>query len=278
MAEEKEPIAGGVNARGEPDPSFLTTAALLREISTLKEQLLAELRGEVKVLDAKIQSLEQATNVFHDDLVRVPTAVDKAVGDLRGLMETRFDCSEKESDLARDVIQTRFEGMDRALKLLQDIADKFPDRIDEKIDSLKEIHDGQFEAIRVQFHERDVRSDKQAESSKLAVDAALQAAKEAVAEQARSAALATLKSETSQVKAIEQQGELIQTTTGALRDQIDDLKGRVTRIEAIAIGQAGQKVEQQSNSGLTIAVISVGVTILLALFAVFAFIQRIPGR
>ncbi len=130
-----EQHAGGMTPI--PDPTLLTTIQLNREITAVREILEATLRGNLAV------------------------------------------------------VQSRMEGMDKALQLLQVISDRIPVQIDEKIFRLKELHQEKFESIQVQFSERDVRTEQTARDVKIAVDAALQAAKEAVAEQNRSFALAT---------------------------------------------------------------------------------------
>lgn len=61
------------------DPSSLTTQQLWREIGALKE-----------LLGAQIEAVEKAIKVAHDDLVRVPTDVQKQVGNLRELHEEKF--------------------------------------------------------------------------------------------------------------------------------------------------------------------------------------------
>ena len=183
-----------------PDPSVLTTRQLLREINSLRE-----------------------------------------------LLETRLESTTTANDLIRSVIETRLDGMDKAIRLLQDTADKFPARIDEKISALREVHEQRFDeisnthgekfnSIQTQFKERDVRSDQSSKDQKVAVDAALQAAKEAVGEQNKSSGLAIAKSETATMKQIDQLGVLIQTTTKAFDDKISDLKERITRIEGAGAG------------------------------------------
>jgi hypothetical protein len=245
------------------DPSPLTTAALqrevasiFRELTTLKEQSRTELSSEIKVLEAKITAIDKATGVFQENLTRVPTEVQKAVQNLRDLHETRLDCLAADLTLVREIIQTRFEGMDRALNLLQAIADRFPERIDEKISALKEIHGGQFDAIQVQFKERDVRTAETSKQSEVAISAALQAAKEAVG-----------KSEVVTSKQIEDVKALFNTLSGALRDRLDEFTERFARLEGTALGQAGQKSDQHTGSAFTVSVIAVAVAFGSALMA-----------
>ncbi len=72
-----------------------------------------------------------------------------------------------------------------------------------------------FRSIQLQFRERDVREERSSKDSKLAVDAALQAAEKAVA-----------KSEQSTMKQIE-----------ATDARVDDVRVRLTTVEAKAEGQ-----------------------------------------
>jgi hypothetical protein len=227
------------------DPSFLTTSALQREIASVKEQFRIELKGEVQALAARLAAIDKATDKFQADVVRVPTDIDKAITSLRSLMDEKF----ARMDEKFEKVGERFTGVATHLE------------------GLEKLEDEQFRAIQQQFVERDHRFAGEAEASKAAMDAALQSAKEAVS-----------KSEIGQTKAIEQQSSQIRTVTDATNGQIGDIKDRLARIEAIAIGQASQKQETHQSSGMTIAVISIGITILMALFAMVGFIQRMPGR
>src|SRR6185369_13411363 len=128
---------------------------------------------------------------------------------LREVLETRLTGIQEANLLRQNNTNARFEAYDKAIKLLQDISDKFPGRIDEKINSLKEVHEEKFASIQVQFRERDVRTEQSSKDSKVAVDAALQAAKEAVGEQNKSSALTIAKSEASMTKQIDGISQLI---------------------------------------------------------------------
>jgi len=61
------------------DPSLLTTQQLQREIEHLE-----------KLLTQRIEAVDRAVVVAHDNLVRVPTDVDKAVGHLKDVIFERF--------------------------------------------------------------------------------------------------------------------------------------------------------------------------------------------
>lgn len=209
-----------------PDPTALTTEALRREIAGLHD-----------LLNEKLKLIEGA-----------------GIG-------------------AREVLEERLTGMDRAVKLLQDTADKFPARIDEKINALKSVHEEmigalegvhveKFSSIQTQFRERDVRTEQSSKDSKVAVDAALQAAKEAVGEQNKSSALAIAKSEAATAKQIDGLVMQLQSMTKGLDDKITDVKDRLTRIEG---GSSGKK----DMWGYVVGAIGM-VVLVLGLFLPFA--------
>lgn len=164
------------------DPTALTTQALRRDVSALREVLEAEVDGQYNVLLA------------------------------------------------------RLDGMDKAIQLLQVMTDRQPILVDGKISNLQKLHEERFNSIATQFSERDTRTEQTQRDSKVAVDAALQAAKEAVGEQNKSSSLAIAKSEAATSKQIDQQGQLISTTTQGINDKIDDLKQRLTSLEGKGLG------------------------------------------
>ena len=88
-----------------------------------------------------------------------------------------------------------------------------------------------FSGVEKQFGERDVRVIQAASAQTTAVNAALQAQKEAVTEQNKSFTLSIDKSEKGTGEAIAQQRTLLQTATGSLGDKIDDLKSRFAAVE-----------------------------------------------
>lgn len=200
-----------------PDPSLLTTVALQREIFTLRE-----------LLETKLGGVDQAT------------------------------------DHLKMILETRLNGMDQAIKLLQAIRDEMPARVDEKIQALHDVHDGRFDAfkgvndekfnsIQTQFRERDVRSEQSSKDGKVAVDAALQAAKEAVGEQNKSSSLAIAKSETATMKQIDGLGVQLQNMNKASDDKIADLKERLTRIEGTKSGSTMTWAAVATVVGLSIS-------------------------
>jgi hypothetical protein len=196
-----------------PDPTVLTTAALLREVSTLRDSSKAEVAA------------------LKDIIVTRLTAMDKAV----------------------ELVQASHL---RLVEMFHAREDKFDRLIDDKISSLQEVHDEKFRSISVQFTERDTRTEQNQKDTKVAVDAALQAAEKAVGKQQESFSLATDKSEKATTKQIDQQGLIISTATRALDDKIEDLKQRLTRIEGSMEGRLESKTTGQNTGNYILAIIS----------------------
>lgn len=82
-----------------PDPSSLTVQMIYREFGALKELILS-----------RLGAIEAGIEVAHQDLVRVPTEVQKQVGGLKELLETRIDDSDK-------IIDEKFKNIEKRLNL-----------------------------------------------------------------------------------------------------------------------------------------------------------------
>src|ERR1700738_587069 len=122
----------------------------------------------------------------------------------------------RELNNLKEIMYTRLDAMDKAMGIFSDNITRVPTDTDKQISHLKELHDEKFKSISIQFAERDTRTEQTSRDSKVAVDAALQAAKEAVGEQNKSSALAIAKSEASTTKQIDQLGTNIQNGNKAV--------------------------------------------------------------
>jgi tetrahydromethanopterin S-methyltransferase subunit F len=196
-----------------PDPTVLTTAALAREVTSLKELIFTRLDG-----------MDKAVELFNENITRVPTDTDKQILHLKEFHGETFK-----------IYDERFK-----------------------------VHTEKFSAIEGQFSERDVRTQQVAELNQKAIDAALQAAKEAVGKQNDSFTSATSKQEAAFTKQIDQMGTLIQTTTGAINDKIDDIKSRLTIIEGRDTGSHSTLGSAGMIAGLVIAALAITVTVVIA--------------
>lgn len=176
MAEKQSGYQDAGN-RFTTDPTTLTTAQLLREVGSLKELVFSKLEG-----------IEKGIDVAHDDLVRVPTEVQKQIAALREVVEGKFGVLEIKICDADKLNQEKFKNIDKMLDT-GELA-----RIEQKRDTAT------------------------------AVDAALKAAKEAVTEQNASNVLAINKSEAAMTKQMDQQAALLSQIKGGLEDKINDIK------------------------------------------------------
>ena len=161
----------------------------------------------------------------------------------------------------REVLEAKMTKTDALIELLQAAHVSSPDAITKEIGHLQRLHDEKFLAIQTQFRERDTRTEQTAKDSKVAVDAALQAAKEAVGEQNKSSALAIAKSETSTNKQLEQIGGTISAVTTSLNDKIDDVKGRLTTMDGIVKGGNAVKDDGRANVAIAVAAIAALLTV-----------------
>jgi hypothetical protein len=123
---------------------------------------------------------------------------------------------EREIGHLKELVEARFNAGDKAIMLLQGISDEFPKLVESKVTTLKDLHNERFQSVATKFAD-----------SKVAVDAALQAAEKA-----------GTKTEDSFTKQIDQIGVQIRAGTKSSDDKIDDVKQRLTAIESRANGHS----------------------------------------
>lgn len=136
----------------------------------------------------------------------------------------------------KELVFTRLDAMDKAMELFNANITRVPTDTDKQISHLKELHDERFSGVDKQFTERDVRTEQSATATKIAVDAALQAQKEAAGAQNESNAAAIAKSEAATAKQIDGIIALLNSSLKALDEKINDLKGRLDRGEGKVAG------------------------------------------
>jgi hypothetical protein len=168
----------------------------------------------------------------------------------------------REIGALKEILVTRLDGMDKAIIVLNETRDKIPTEIDTHIKQLRDLILEKFEtvqerftSIQTQFKERDIRVEQTAKDTKVAVDAALQAAEKAVGKQTEAFGLSIAKSETVTSEKISQQGLLISTMTSGLSSQIIDVKERLTRMESEAKGQADAANNRQASTSSNVGIV-----------------------
>jgi hypothetical protein len=171
----------------------------------------------------------------------------------------------KESITAvREVFDARLSGMDRAIELLASTQSRTPSETERGLLNLKDLHGERFDSfdkqlvdtqrgIALQFAERDVRLEQAAVATKIAVDAALQAQKEAANATNVSNTAAIAKSELNTTKLIDGIVALLNSTVKATDEKIGDLKGRLDRGEGNSSGIQYNVNERRSNTNTMVA-------------------------
>jgi hypothetical protein len=115
-----------------PDPSVLTTEAVDRAVDNLSTKV-----------ESRFQAMDKAIEVFHDDLVRVPTLLDRSIQALRELEESKIDN-----------VQIQIAEMGKAIVLLQTRNDKIPEFVRDQVGQLKDVHEAKIEGIASVLTER----------------------------------------------------------------------------------------------------------------------------
>ena len=227
-----------------PDPTALTSEAIDRRVD-----------NAVAVIEARLNGMEKAVAVFHEDLTRVPTQLDRAILSLRDVINAEIANLHNQIDRLRQKLEARDS-------LVKDQLDGLQALVFLKISELGAITDQRFIAVGAQFSERDTRTDQRAGDTKLAVDAAFAAAKEA-----------TAKIESSFTKSIDEQQRLLNATTSATIDKISDLKDRMTAMENRTAGITSAHLENravtQDSTGRIMAIIAITVALLVGVGEIF---------
>jgi hypothetical protein len=146
----------------------------------------------------------------------------------------------REVSLTKELYNTRFDAMDKAIGLLQSFADRSPTIavVDEKLTGLHSKIETLLKGVQTQFTERDARDDQKGKDSSKAIDAALQAAKELVAEKNNSNSEMIKKMESGFTKEIDATKLLITVNDNSTSDKIAALDKRLTEMNGHARGLA----------------------------------------
>jgi hypothetical protein len=213
-----------------PDPSVVTAAAIDRAIG-----------NAILIVNARVDGMQKAVDVFQADLTRVPTAVDRAILGLRELIESNIEC------VKEDLLETR-TNVERTQVTIKSEIGHLQALVFTEIKKLSEVSLERFNRIDTQFIERDKRTDQLSLADKTAVAAALQAAKEAVGAQNTSNSIAIAKSESSTVESIRQLQTLFNSAIAAVNDKLNDTRSRLDRGDGSTSGSDRSRVEQRESS------------------------------
>jgi hypothetical protein len=189
--------------RSVSDPQALMQAIADRTASTLRTEM-----------STRIDAMDRATNLWHEDLVRVPTDVQKAVGALRDVME--------------QVIQ-------RTMAELDGRHGREIERLHGEIATLTEVSEERFKSIQTQFALLKQATEQLDLANKVAIAAALQAQKESAGETQKSSQAAIAKSELSTAEAIKALTASNSTQIAGLTDRYKDYTSTVIAVVAVGL-------------------------------------------
>ncbi len=194
----------------------------------------------------------------------------------------------REQGTLREVIEARLDGMDIATKLLADHVNRVPNDIDKQIKHLTDLFGERMEGLRaellslrtgiqLQFDERDIRGRAAEDAAKLAVNAALQAQKEAAGAQNDSNAAAITKSEGATVKQIDGILALLASNNEAINDKITGIVSRLDRGEAIMSANSASRQDRRLDGGSNVAILGVGLLVITVVVGLIGFMAVRSG-
>jgi uncharacterized phage infection (PIP) family protein YhgE len=157
--------------------------------------------------------------------VPVPDPTERTIQTLQREIATAREFADMQSSALKTVLETRLDGMDKAIAIQASNLGKYPQERHEMIGHLQALHEEKFKSVDMQLIEKDKRIDQTTRDGKFAVDAALQAAKEAAG-----------KSEQNFTKQIDQIMVMITTIQKGFDDKNDDLKTRIQALESTRKG------------------------------------------
>jgi len=206
------------------------------------------------------------TNVPVPDPTRLTTQlVDRALASFREVVETRIGAMDQATKLvAADVARISAGTESQTEHLRHDIDRQLAalrEYLIEHINRVSDISSEKFVGIDTRFGERDERTAQAAQESRISLDAALAAAKEAVSEQNKANTLAIGKSEAATQKQIDSLVALMNTNNKSVEDKISDLKSRLDR------GPIEQTVANKAERRLDIGQILLAVSVVIAAIA-----------
>ena len=152
-------------------------------------------------------------------------------------------------------VEIRLTAMDRATVILAENVNRVPTLLDREVGRIITLTDEKFHGVQRQFNERDVRTEANSKAAETAVNAALSAQKEAVAQQNAAYAAAGAKSEAATTKQIDSIVALLGSQSAGLNDKITSINARLDR-------DAGAHSGSTATLGTFITIVAIGIALL----------------
>lgn len=185
-----------------------------RLTTALVDRALAAFR---EVVDTRLAAMDTATKLVAADVARISAVTAEATAHLR-------------------------EDIDRAMAAQQEL-------LLERMKRIEDVADGKFAGVVTQFSERDTRLEQTDKERRISLDAALAAAKEAVAAQQEANATAIGKSEDGTKERLDALERLMTNSNAAMNEKVDDLKERLARSEASNATAGAGKADGRADRG-----------------------------
>ena len=268
-----------------PDPTLLTT----QQSNRLREEMHRELSALREIIEARLSAQDYT-------VVKLEARVNEHYSLLSKEIATAEVNRKETLDKAAATIQTGFDKAERTLQLslgeakkdLQISLGEAEQRVSEKFEIVKDanektqytlaqLHNEKFASIQKQFDERDVRAEQAAIATKIAVDAALKAQKEAAGAQNESNAAAIIKSEAATVKQIDGLQALMKGSNDATNDKIGSLMSRLDRGEGVWRGSSDTRTERRLDLGSTLGIAGLAVSIIAVVMVVISHLAPAPA-
>ena len=196
-----------------------------------------------------------------DPTLLTTEALRRSIQSLTDMMEVRLAALDKATELAAARVERIPAEVAREREALRvDIshsAVSLRELLESKIALVSDVGMEKFAAIDGRFRDRDARIELAAQESRISLDAALSAQKEAVSEQNNGNAKAIDKSEDATQKRIDSLVQLMGTTNKSLEDKISESIRRLDRSEGTMGGGRMQRADANTTMSQALSVLSV---------------------
>jgi len=194
------------------------------------------------------------------------------------------------------IINSKLDAIAKATELLQRASDRVPSEVDQKIANLHDLQLERISALNGMMDQQIMRVEQSLRDRRMAVEAMVNASKEAVGIASEAAKEAAEKTERNFIKMIDQLGVQTQTESRALDSKITEVKDRLdagigtvsARAEAAISALRAELLPQitgersrgdrgegrQLGQGALIALILAGMSILVGIVTVIGFVLR----
>lgn len=258
-----------------PDPTKLTDAAIerataqyRRELGALRELHDKDLAALTATLDARLAGMDQDRARLWERIHELPGQQETANNHFR-------DDVARRDAAGRELIEQRLADLDKARVLAAGQIGEIPGQQESRLTAEREFILSQLEIIATRMTEKFAAIDEQFSASKTAVDAALSAAKEAVAEQNKANSAAIKVSEGNTKEQLTSLGQVSSANFKAMEDKIGDARERLTALESRTAGiqqgtsaQRDIRTEQLAERGFThnaMVTVFIGLSLLVSI-------------